>query len=119
MAQLPAEASAPFTSNPDSPLLQERRSVDNPAPSLASSQADTADPDGTSQNQEKNRSCQLYRRIPGPSLWVFLILLAVTGISFCPALLSNKTPSDEVVLEGDLPGVDGVGFSGVKGSRDG
>ena len=117
MAQLPTEASAPLTSGPESPLLQERCSVDNPSTSLAGSKADTADSDGTSQNQ-KNRSFQLHRRIPGPSLWVFLILLVVTGISFCPALLSNHTLFDDVVLEGDLPGVDGVGFSGINGSRD-
>jgi hypothetical protein len=111
MTQRPVETpTTPFTPNSEQPLLHGINSA-GATVFVAASLADATDPEDTTQNDEKTWNHQIRRWIPGPSVWVFIILIAVTGISFCPALLANKQPSDVVILEGELPGEDGVGSS--------
>lgn len=74
----------------------------------------TTDPTGIARLDSKwNWNHRMRRLIPRPSIGVFIILVFVTGVSFCPALLSNAKPFDFIVLDGVPPEVDGVRSSGA------
>ena len=60
------------------------------------------------QDNRANWKRWMRRLIPRPPIAILVLLVIVTGIAFCPALLSNSKPFDFIVLDGVSPETDGV-----------
>lgn len=113
MAQQPFEMSLLPTADPEETQLQETSSLTHESTPPADPPTDTADPEGSSLNRKENRNHRIWRLVMKPSVGVFIILLALTGVSFCPALLANHKPLDYITLYGVGPDTDGVRSSGA------
>lgn len=88
--------------------FQETRSIAHGSICAPSLPFDPWHPEDPPRNPKRRWNLSMGRWIPKPSLAVFFILVAVTGISFCPALLSNSKPFDLIILDGISPATDGV-----------
>ena len=91
-------------------LMQEAPLANHTSVTLVDPLANTPHPEDTPQKHRMNWKNSIQRWIPKSTLWVFIILMIVAGVSFCPALLANKKPFDLVILNEAPPDTEGVGF---------
>ena len=113
MDQQPPSMPRPSIFDPRS-LLQETRSASHADVSVTDLFTDMH-PEDSPQNRKGNMKHQTRRWFLKPSVWAFIVLVIVTGVSFCPALLANKRPFDFVLFDQPQPDTDGVGSSKATG----
>ena len=92
------------------PLTQEAPLANHTSVTLAGPLANTPRPEDTPQKHGMSWKNSIRRWTPKSTLWVFIVLMIVAGVSFCPALLANKEPFDFVILDKAPPDTEGVGF---------
>lgn len=115
MDQQPVEVLQPPTFDSEQSLLQKAHSATRGDASVTDTLTGIHH-DDFPHNSREIRNCRTrHRRFPKPPVWAFIILIIVTGVSFCPALLANKKPFDLVIIDDVQPDTDGVSFLGATG----
>ena len=120
MAHKPAEIPQFHDPYGGLPLFPDAHSTQNaPSTMVDPSIAAALYPDHTFHRQRRDWRQEwkhhILSLVPGQSIVVFIILLAVTLLSFAPAFIVNKNSADLIILEGSDPPTDGVGSSDSSG----
>jgi len=102
----------------EQPLTQEDPLANHTSVTLTDSFANTPHPEDIPQEHRMNRKNRILRWICNPRLWVFVVLISVAGVSFCPALIANKKPFDLVIFDSAPTDTEGVGFSDTTSRSD-
>ena len=110
MDQEPVGLPPPPTPGPGRSPLPRTRSVSSTVVSVAAPSAGDRRSGNPPQNSKKDWKDWAWHWISKPSVKVLIILVVVMGISFCPALLSERKYLDLVMFDGATPDpdVDGV-----------